>query len=814
MINLDVIGGVLFFAEIGLASLAGIGLSSRAGWGGRDLAAGLPLAAGLAIAPFLIGFLTILTLIALPGASRSIHISVITAALFGLAAFGLRPLAKDVRMMRSALPFRPGPLTLAALTGTMLLLILAVFTPLTQNDALEFQIVARRIFELRSLSAYPMTDPATEPSGFFAPWTHPPLYPALLYLSEIIQGNADSPALERLIAPWALIVAGVLVACLARLSGVRAGSLAYLALLSPPLVFLGAAGSLIDALTILGFTLAMAFAAAGGGKDVRFSTATGLALGAGMWAHSIAILFPPLIAVAIVNRDWQRTGKFNFRSLSVVLSFAVFSGAWPFLWNIKRYGVAASDAHGLIAPVLLHWDSYFSIDRGLESGAARVVYGLLKMFTAPEAYGLLFLLAGAGALLVIVGSRSLGAGGGLEKTAEPRRSEPAIMALVLMGTFFAGTALSLSFGSIELVKNERYFLVIAPAAAVLAAVFLDWLAVKSPLSPLGAKAGPALARLVLFFAIGLGFTLQFVFVSGYALSRNNLLGSNFGRPFDETLKGRGEFALSYFLRDHTPAGAGILSLKPADMYYAQRRMVSHLDPGMAGFYSAASIEDAAAGLSDMGISFVHMPNYAMPSFYNSWLKEILADPGRSTLLTETSAGQVYQLLPAQLRNQRRLNVNPDSWPWEVADGVVFGSRKRFGHISGRFLPFIGTRLEHDSFWVRAFSRHSYALLRMGENGGAKPVSVAPNSEIVARFVFSGKCHITVFAMEYRNDSNYIVKEERQIGSAIVENQTSPFSFPVRFKPRSTTTDIEFDLLLSGDCLLDMQKSEILEYVAK
>jgi hypothetical protein len=814
MIDVNFFGISLFIGLIVLATLAGISLSARAGWGERALVCGLPLATGLAFGPFLLGLAAIAVLLALPGRPAAVHLTVIAMALAAAAAFGFKPFAGNLRAASFARPPRLTAVTLSVCGAAALLLMLAIFTPLTQNDALEYEIVARRMFELRALSDYPMTDPASEPSGFFAPWTHPPLYPALLYLSQIAQGHADSPALERLIAPWALIAAGGIAAALARMSGVRAGGLAFLAMLAPPLAFLGAAGALIDALTMLGMALTMALVCAGGRRSARSAVVTGLALGAGLWAHSQAILFLPIFAAAILLQNLRNDGKPGLQNLFLTLATAILLGGWPYLWNVLRFGAMASDALALVAPDVLRWNSYFAIDRGIASIPARIVYGLFKVFSAPEAYGLLFATACGGAVLTL---RARGNKNAVEADGPHRRNarlEPALTAIAVSAAYLAGVGLTLAAGLTDLVKNERYLLIIAPPAAVLSAIFLRWFAEKAARLLRWAGAGRGPSRMLAYGALSAGFLLQFVFLSAFALNRNGLMGSALGRPFETTLSQRGETALTYFLRRQTPAGSITLSLKPADMYYAERRMISHFDPRLEDFYNAKSADEASARLAALDVGFVHAPNYAIPTFYNSWLKELLADPERSALLFETDSGQIYGLSPASLAVKQKTNIGLESWPWEKAQGFVFGGRKRFARVSGGFSSVLGLRIEHGGPLAAAFSRHAYAVLRMGEAGKTKPAAAAPETEFVARFVLSGVCHVSVFKREHGPSDGGEGEGARLLATAIVESQTSPLSLPVRFRTGPQTTGLSFELLLSGDCMLDVQKAELLQYAAK
>ena len=77
----------------------------------------------------------------------------------------------------------------------MALIVNTAFLPLIQNDSLEYATVGRLLFE--SATCFRILPSTLKQAGpdFYGPWTHPPLYAALIYLSYVFQGNAESPGL-------------------------------------------------------------------------------------------------------------------------------------------------------------------------------------------------------------------------------------------------------------------------------------------------------------------------------------------------------------------------------------------------------------------------------------------------------------------------------------------------------------------------------------------------------------------------------------------------------------------------------------------
>jgi hypothetical protein len=785
---------VSFLGVLALASLSGMGVAGRARWLDFEFESGLSLAVGMALGPFLIGLAAVLALRLAPGASHAAHFWSVIALLLPLAALGVNPALISIRQLHQDMHGLPLGL-LAPLAACGLLLFITLFTPLTQNDALEYAIIVDRMFELRSLASNPMLHPESEPSGFFAPWTHPPLFPALLYFAKLINPVAQMPALERLIGPWALILCGLLSASLVRLLGFRASGLAFIAVVTPPLAFLGAANGLIDSLAMLGFAVPMSLVAAGVRSGERVSILTGLALGAGAWAHSQSILLFPLVMGALMVRDRIMTGHVLWRQLVLTAAAGLAVGLWPYLWNIALFGTPVSDDRALLAILKQDWASYFEMDRGLSDWPARITYGLLKMITAPEAYGAVFLLALPEAITLIRETRV----SGLSSSARPPQIEQqrsiALVPVIFIALYLLGVCATILAGYVTLVKNERYFLIILPAAAVLAA----------GLPSLAGRNAPSryvLTRRVLTAVL----LAQAGFLTAYAFDRNLILNRNFAQPFETTLRARGEFALSYFLRDHAPEQAIVLSLKAADMFYAKRKMVSHLDPRLLKFYASPTPQAARDELAKLGVSFVHVPSYAMPTFYNSPLKQILADPAQASLRFENNDGQIYELVASKGRAVKSVNAAPGAWPWEEAQGIVFGSRKRMGRLSGKFVPVSGTEFTSHSYLYQALSRHFSTTFRMGKDGTPVFAELSTGDEVVARLLLSGRCHFMIHAIEQPHNGG-AAPEPRLVATAIVEPRTSPLDLPIRF--RANSSGVALSLTASGGCNVNVNSLELL-----
>ena len=190
MIETSLSAWTWMLAAVLTSSLAGLSLVRLVPWSEAASNARMPLAFGMAVAPLLLGFLSILALGIFPGKSHSFHLTVVFSGLFALGLIGLsvRPYQKLTKMdNHESYGIISWIFVFLLIAWVIGLLADTLFMPLTQNDSLEYATVGRLLFELRSLSAYPAIDPTLGSSGFFGPWTHPPLYPALIYFTNLLQ---------------------------------------------------------------------------------------------------------------------------------------------------------------------------------------------------------------------------------------------------------------------------------------------------------------------------------------------------------------------------------------------------------------------------------------------------------------------------------------------------------------------------------------------------------------------------------------------------------------------------------------------------
>ena len=377
-------------------SVAGCLIASVFPWSASARSDGIHRAVGLGLAPFVLGMFGVMVLACLPGAESIWHLVTIfltlgvVSVLFWLLCKGRRePIVSAFSTPRG---FGEYIFLGLVLLWAVFLLIKAIFLPLSQNDALEYATVARELFFTRDLASYPVINPKESISGFFGPWTHPPLYVALAYLAQLAQGHSNEPGFMRLIAPWFGLCATYLVYVLGKVVSRLTGLVSATIFLSTPLFFAGADSALIDALPVLGIIIVVACVFAFDASSVRRWACIGFVLGLSLWTHSQAILFIPITIGVVVLRYGARNLANAFKEVFYILVTAVVIGGWPYWRNWLFFGSPISDNPAVFALSLLDWPGYFSVARGLDNSVAILQYGVLKGWFSLEAYGWVFWL--------------------------------------------------------------------------------------------------------------------------------------------------------------------------------------------------------------------------------------------------------------------------------------------------------------------------------------------------------------------------------------------------------------------------------------
>ncbi|MCG6121919.1 MAG: hypothetical protein MEP57_04330 [Microvirga sp.] len=741
MILLPVEAFALLLLAIGVSTVAGLWTSALLPWDDAARRAGLTRAVGVGIGPFLFGIGGVLALALAPGAANGVHLAFGFAfpAAVGIIAriIGGRR-APAVPVARQPLDFGEKALAMGLALAVIFLFGIVIFVPLTQNDALEYALAARELFAARDLAAYPVFNPATNVTGFFGPWTHPPLYVSLVYLTNVVQGHADTPEAMRVISPWFMLVGARVVYALALYVDRRTALASALVFMAPPLFFLGSASALIDALPVLGFALIVASVVGIRAPPILSGAVTGLLLGLALWTHSQAILFlalaPAGLAIRAGLKGWRALALESVAMIGVALAV----GGWPYWRNVEIFGSPVSDNPAVFALTALRWNEYFAIGRGLDNPVAMLQYGVLKGWFAFESYSLVFWGMTVGAVFFLAAQRLSVLPGlilGGARSFAPR--EMALWTLLsLMLVYLGGVVVSVALGIEHMVKNERYLLVTSPMVAVLCAYgymrLVDTIGAHRSWSTRSRQLAQALLAAVLVAKLGL--------LTAYAGVTHNIHRTGFLATHDEKIFNMEQYRPLASLRAGGDESALILSMRPADMFYMPNRMLSYLDERLLPFYAQTNPEAAHATLRELGVKYIHIPDYGLPPLYNSQLHSIVADRAKATLLHAARESQIYLLADAGLRPRGAYELTYPAQPWTRGSYFLLGGRKGFAAISTGQEDYAGGPSIGEGVF-RAFHRNTISTLSVGAQNESAPYERAlfdRTEELEYRFSFRAR----------------------------------------------------------------------------
>ena len=802
------------------SSACGLSIIRLIPWTGAARNAGIHLAFAFASAPLLLGLLSVLALGVFPGKPHGFHLAVVFTGQIALWAIGR--IAGPVSASKTAINDQSGGLWIWAFLAllavwTLVLITDTLFMPLTQNDSLEYATVGRLLFEARSLTAYPAMDPTSGNSGFYGPWTHPPLYPALIYFTNILQGHADAPGLMRLIAPWFALSTTGLVFTIGRLENRSTGVISALIFLSTPLFSLGAGSALLDSLPVQGMSLILCAIIAVKGDTVYRGLVIGLTLGAAMWSHSQAVLFLPLALIAImINAGLQQPRLLALQTIWMLLSAGLVA-AWPYFRNLEIFGAFISDNPAVFALQELRWSDYFALARSLESWTNKIQYGFFKGWFAPEAYSIAFWLMFIGIYFYLRTLlrqrlwRDL-----LRGSVHRVRQRWKMVMLGLIVCYLGGVLLSIFIGIDLMIKNERYMLILMPFVALFAGSGINRLlsygtesaVVEGGVSKENRKYAIAVA--VIIFGL---FAAQLVVVGGHRWRSFDLSPNEIFLPTTVKRLKWSAYKAVAFLKTNTPRSETVFTLKPADMYYSERRMLSYLDPRLLTFYRTRETMKAYHQLLELGIRYVHVPDYSLPPMYNSQLQEILARPDLARLLFSTRGFQIYELFRSDARTCADItDLSPNSVPWRLTHQFIIGGRKGLYKLSlakSRIDPHTGfSEKVPIPFFHRDISTSYICETAIGKKPGIESTGATgcDSREYRLDLDMEGYAYVQAHLMEFDSSGHPI--EHYLIGETAVAKPYTTQRFKRRFVLHPDTTSIRISIEHRGDTNLLIRRAVI------
>ncbi|MBK8451893.1 MAG: glycosyltransferase family 39 protein [Thiofilum sp.] len=777
---------------------------------------GIPFAFGLAIAPLITGLIAIITLNTLDKNSHSNHLIILFSSLFLLLTiFILISYLNKRNKIKCNNIIEKKELNLGILIFSLVLGCWAIFLvlnsiviPLTQNDSLEYAMVGRVLFESRSLETYPILDATTTSSGFYAPWTHPPLYVSLIYFSQLLQGNADTPGLMRLLTPWFALCSVYLVYKIGSLSNVLEGIFSALFFISTPLFFLGADSSAIDSLPILAVSILLALLIGVEEDKKLYPISIGFFLGAGLWTHSQFILLIPLIASILLIKNGFVKWKLSIRSLIIIFSISCVVIYPAYAKNYQLFGSFISDNPKVFALPNLDWAGYFEVARGLNSWLAKIQYGILKLWFAMDAYLLVFWFMLLG-FYFFIKKTNLRLNhifiNGISSTYEN------ISVSVILVTFYViGIIISVVLGIDLMIKNERYALIILPAAAVIAGhgtyqLYRKFL-LKISVKRTNIKTEFAYFINLLFI---LFFIVQLTIINW--IPRWRIIYTTDEKPttlqqalnasplsFKEkqltNLKKHLNIRAIKWINDNTPKNSIILSLRPADMYYAERKMVSYLDERLVSFYLTEDKISAFNKLTDLNIQYIQKSDYDFPIYYNSQLRNILNDANLTELVYESGGNQIYKLLKNSQNNSSgnmiALTISNEWSKWKQYNGIYKLINRYPYDIKTEYNKIIESKATR---YLPIFHRDFSSMVAIGigtdyiyPDDLSTMISLTDENEVQIYIDFKGKGFIRFWLEQIDSMGNIISETNHQkgrnlIGELVLNSNKTTHSFEHRIK---------------------------------
>ena len=814
---------------ISACSFATVKLSLSLPWSGNLKNTPVVLFFGLGIAPFLFGFLGILELSLLAGASHNTHLTFMLGSGGFLAACAYAFLPKQSQGNRTLKPKAAFSLdekiALFLIIAYLLGLVAnVVLSPLTQNDSLEYATAARILYDTGNLADYPALDSQKYSSGFYGPWTHPPLYASIIYNSYLLQGNADMPGFMRIISPWFTLLSVGIIYALGSLINRRVGLFSALLFFSTPILFLGTDSALIDSLPILGLLLIITSIIGIETTAIKSGLIQGSILGMALWTHSQALLFIPISLACIFIFNGIYNWRLSYRQSFIFILVAISIAAFPYIRNLSLFGSLISDTNIVYALPQMKWGDYFSIGRGLDSVTAIIQYGIFKGWFVPEYYSLSFWIMSFGVIYFFARYSAISV---IKNALGGIKNDPVkviVLALAILLIYLGGVILSVIMGIDLMIRNERYILVILPFVSLIG----GWFVASCTHSSIKSKIFNTV-RIAFISVVACFVSVQLVFFVAYRLNftlNQGFLASIFEEQ-DKKLRLRPEMLAMDFLRLNTAQNSLVLSLKPADMYYSHRKMVSYLDPRLVKFYATDNMEEGLSLLKEIGINYIYLPDYSLPPFYNSILHKIIADTHYSTLQFSIGGFQIYKLEDSGLQKNNILDISPGIISWVRINQILYGGEKAGIKTpnSKEILKNKELLISHSPF--NLFQKNISNILTTAGPTDEIPgisqhdiIKVNGGGEYLLEIKVKGKGLLDFFVLQFDemknvlHDGRYRSSDRTLIGNLILGKDADNTIFMRRIKILPDTRFLRLEIEQHGNSEIRIEKVNISELIKK
>jgi hypothetical protein len=324
---------------------------------------------------------------------------------------------------------------------TLILIVLAGFFPVYENDTLEYFGVAGQIKEFGLVNYPPINTTAEE--SLYAPSTHPPYFHLLI-------STTWEPGSNLLL--FKFVYALFLIALLRLLSGHSRFIYSTILFFSIPICVFGFIGLHIDVFRLTFFTLGFHILMEVFQKerfDWRLNVVVATSSGLIVAPHSLGLVMLSLVmaSIVIVKRKF-----FVLQLGSMLIGVAVF--APQYLLNTLNFGLPFRDGSVIQSMAALGFEMDLEQRRGLGSLVEKIFNGSLRGLFDFTLFGLVILLA------------TFLAFKGLRLNHESLNSRIGVLCIMQLG-FILIEILSALFGLNILIKNVRYYESIVPISILI-----------------------------------------------------------------------------------------------------------------------------------------------------------------------------------------------------------------------------------------------------------------------------------------------------------------------------------------------------------
>ena len=365
-----------------------------------------------------------------------------------------------------------------------------------------------------------------------------------------------------------------------------------------------------------------------------------------------------------------------------------------------------------------------------------------------------------------------------------------------------------------MIRNERYLLMLMPSIAVLIAGAICPALTQSEV---GKKVHAAkISRILVFvrFSITILLLFQLVAIGTYRWKAFFISSAHAGSLQEALLQKNPAYNAVDYLRQYVPSEAIVFSLKPADMFYSGKRMLSYLDPRLIAFYRETDTLGAWRILRELGVSHLHVPDYSLPPFYNSAVQKIIASPDLARLVFSSGGYQIYELHgKSGVPFDNPIDISPNVVHWDRVNQIVFGGRKglfKLEIVTNRFEN--RNPSERDDF-LPFFHRERSTLLLSGtkyspeKSDNSNIISVSGSSEYLLDLHLEGHAFAQVFLIQYDFDGKLL--EQSLVGELPVTQYHPKKQFLRRFITHSNACSVRIGIEHRGNTSIRIVKARIL-----